>query len=158
MVFGKKATGAGLRFQSFDLLSTLIAVVSTNGSVLFANAALEDALGTSRRTLEGSQFGACFHEPHVLRTAIDGDFVLISISDNGGGLPEHVRPRVFDPIFTTKQVGRGTRQGLSIAHNVVVKGLGGGIHFETELGRGTTFHVRLPMRRDDDTGAETLST
>ena len=72
MVFGKKATGAGLRFQSFDLLSTLIAVVSTNGSVLFANAALEDALGTSRRTLEGSQFGACFHEPHVLRTAIDG--------------------------------------------------------------------------------------
>ena len=72
MAFGKKAAGATPRFQSFDLLSTLIAVVSTNGSVLFANAALEDALGTSRRTLEGSQFGACFHEPHVLRTAIDG--------------------------------------------------------------------------------------
>ena len=71
MAFGKPA-GAGKRFQAFDLLSTLTAVVSTDGSVLFANAGLEDALGTSRRTLEGSQFGACFHEPQVLRTAIDG--------------------------------------------------------------------------------------
>ena len=47
-------------------------MVNADGSVLFANAALEDALGTSRRTLEGSQFGACFHDPQVLRTAIDG--------------------------------------------------------------------------------------
>jgi two-component system nitrogen regulation sensor histidine kinase GlnL len=71
VAFGKSA-GAGKRFQAFDLLSTLIAVVRTDGSVLFANSGLEDALGTSRRTLEGSQFGACFHEPQVLRTAIDG--------------------------------------------------------------------------------------
>ena len=72
MAFGKKAVGANTRFQTFDLLSTLIAVVNSDGSVLFANSGLEDALGTSRRTLEGSQFGACFHEPQVLRTAIDG--------------------------------------------------------------------------------------
>src|SRR6188472_1131521 len=71
MAFGKSA-GPGKRFQAFDLLSTLIAVVRADGSVLFANSGLEDALGTSRRTLEGSQFGACFHEPQVLRTAIDG--------------------------------------------------------------------------------------
>ena len=71
MAFGKPA-GAGKRFQNFDLLSTLIAVVRMDGAVLFANAALEDALGTSRRTLEGSPFGTCFHEPNVLRTAIDG--------------------------------------------------------------------------------------
>ena len=71
MAFGKPA-GAGKRFQNFDLLSTLIAVVRLDGAVLFANAALEDALGTSRRTLEGSQFGGCFQEPNVLRTAIDG--------------------------------------------------------------------------------------
>ncbi|MEJ8854016.1 nitrogen regulation protein NR(II) [Variovorax robiniae] len=71
MAFGKAAAN-NKRFQSFDLLATMIAVVKPDGSVLFANAALEDALGTSRRTLEGSQFGACFHEPAVLRTAIDG--------------------------------------------------------------------------------------
>ncbi|MDB5827217.1 MAG: sensor histidine kinase [Variovorax sp.] len=71
MAFGKPAA-AGKRFQTFDLLSTLIAVIRMDGAVLFANAALEDALGTSRRTLEGSQFGTCFQEPNVLRTAIDG--------------------------------------------------------------------------------------
>jgi two-component system NtrC family sensor kinase len=94
----------------------------------------------------------------TVRTAIDGDDVVISVSDTGGGIPEHVRARVFDPFFTTKAVGRGTGQGLSIAHSVVEKAHRGKIHFETELGRGTTFHVRLPMRRDDDTGAETPGT
>ena len=71
MAFGKLA-GAGKRFQAFDLLSTLIAVVRTDGAVIYANAGLEDALGTSRRTLEGSQFSACFNEPLVLQTVIDG--------------------------------------------------------------------------------------
>jgi len=60
------------RFQSFDLLATLVAVVHGDGSVLFANAALEDALGTSRRTIEGSNFPACFTEPLILKTALEG--------------------------------------------------------------------------------------
>ncbi|RYF75053.1 MAG: PAS domain-containing sensor histidine kinase [Comamonadaceae bacterium] len=71
MVFGK-AAAINRRFVAFDMLSTLIAVVRKDGNVLFANAALEDALGTSRRTLEGSPFSACFSEPGLLRTAIDG--------------------------------------------------------------------------------------
>ena len=71
MAFGK-AVAPARRFQAFDLLATLIVVLKSDGSVLFANAALEDALGTSRRTLEGSQFGACFSEPQVLRTALEG--------------------------------------------------------------------------------------
>ena len=60
------------RFQAFDLLATLIAVVRTDGAVVFANAALEDALGTSRRTIEGSQLPDCFTEPHILRNALEG--------------------------------------------------------------------------------------
>ena len=60
------------RFQSFDLLATLIAVVRTDGSVIFANAALEDALGLSRRTIEGSRLPDCFTEPHILRNALEG--------------------------------------------------------------------------------------
>lgn len=60
------------RFQSFDLLATLVAVVRTNGSVVFANAALEDALGTSRRTIEGSQLSDCFTEPNILQNALEG--------------------------------------------------------------------------------------
>ncbi|MEP6792566.1 MAG: nitrogen regulation protein NR(II) [Ramlibacter sp.] len=61
-----------IRFQSFDLLATLVAVVKTDGCVLFANAALEDAMGTSRRTIEGSSFPACFTEPQTLRNALEG--------------------------------------------------------------------------------------
>jgi len=71
MVFGKPAA-PGRRFQTFDLLSTLIAVIKGDGTLLFANAALEDALGSSRRTLEGTEFSQVFSEPQVLHTAIDG--------------------------------------------------------------------------------------
>ncbi len=60
------------RFQAFDLLATLVAVVRTNGVVVFANAALEDALGTSRRTIEGSCLPECFTEPHILQNALEG--------------------------------------------------------------------------------------
>jgi two-component system, NtrC family, nitrogen regulation sensor histidine kinase GlnL len=60
------------RFHAFDLLATLVAVVGADGGVLFANAALEDALGISRRTIEGSCFPDSFTEPHILRTALTG--------------------------------------------------------------------------------------
>jgi PAS domain S-box-containing protein len=85
-----------------------------------------------------------------VKTRLDGDDVVISVTDTGGGIPEHVRPRIFEPFFTTKEVGRGTGQGLSIAHNVVVKSHGGRLHFETTSGQGTTFHVHLPVRRIGD--------
>ena len=60
------------RFHAFDLLATLVAVLSSDGAVLFANAALEDALGTSRRTIEGSHFPDCFTEPLILQNALAG--------------------------------------------------------------------------------------
>lgn len=60
------------RFQAFDLLATLVAVVRSDGTVLFANAALEDALGVSRRTIEGSAFPGFFTQPHVLGNALGG--------------------------------------------------------------------------------------
>ena len=68
----KKAPLPVSRFQPFDLLATLVAVVRGDGMVLFANAALEDALGTSRRTIEGARFFDCFTEPHVLQNALQG--------------------------------------------------------------------------------------
>ncbi len=63
---------ANSRFQAFDLLATLVAVVRTDGEVVFANSALEDALGTSRRTIEGSQLSDCFTEPQILQNALEG--------------------------------------------------------------------------------------
>ena len=68
----KKPTNPSSRFQPFDLLATLVAVVQGNGRVLFANAALEDALGTSRRLIEGADFADSFAEPQVLKNALQG--------------------------------------------------------------------------------------
>ncbi len=75
----------------------------------------------------------------------DGDWAEIRVRDTGTGIPESARAKVFDPFFTTKAVGKGTGQGLSIAHTVVVKNHGGTIRFESEVGVGTTFIVRVPI-------------
>ncbi len=80
-------------------------------------------------------------------TRAEGDDVHIAIEDTGGGIPEAIRTRIFDPFFTTKEVGRGTGQGLSIVRNVIVKGHNGQLDFDTEMGKGTTFHLRLPVRQ-----------
>jgi PAS domain S-box-containing protein len=77
-------------------------------------------------------------------TARDGDAVLVTIADTGGGIPHRVRTRIFDPFFTTKDVGRGSGQGLAIARSVVDKH-GGTIGLHTVPGKGTTFTIRLPI-------------
>ncbi len=89
-----------------------------------------------------------------VRTTLDGDHVLIAIADSGTGIPEEVRGRVFDPFFTTKEVGRGSGQGLAIARSIVVEKHRGAIWFDTALGRGTTFFVRLPIDGRGARGAE----
>ena len=67
----------------------------------------------------------------------------IQIGDTGGGIPLEVRAKIFDPFFTTKEIGKGTGQGLAIARSVIVD-KHAGIDFETVLGEGTTFIIRLP--------------
>lgn len=80
-----------------------------------------------------------------VRTVAEGDTVLIAIRDTGGGIPEAVRDRIFDPFFTTKPIGRGTGQGLALARATVQRH-GGTLTFETEIGRGTAFLMRLPVQ------------
>ena len=72
-------------------------------------------------------------------------WVEIRVGDTGPGIPENIRHRVFDPFFTTKPLGKGTGQGLAIARLVVVEKHQGTLTFDTEVGRGTTFVVRLPL-------------
>lgn len=78
-------------------------------------------------------------------TKRDGDFAEIRVSDTGCGIPAAIQAKIFDPFFTTKPIGKGTGQGLAIAHSVIVQKHGGSIHFESEPGRGTTFILRLPF-------------
>ncbi len=93
------------------------------------------------------RFGKCDDRPGriVIRTAVDGEDVVLSFTDNGNGIPPDVRDRIFDPFFTTKEVGRGSGQGLSISRSIVVDRHEGSITFDTVVGEGTTFHVRLPI-------------
>jgi len=76
---------------------------------------------------------------------MQGEQVEIRVSDTGAGIPEGVRARVFEPFFTTKEVGKGTGQGLAIAYSVIVDKHQGSIAFETEVNRGTTFVICLPV-------------
>ncbi len=73
------------------------------------------------------------------------DDVIISVSDDGCGIPDEIRSRIFDPFFTTKEVGRGTGQGLAIARTIIREKHAGDLTFETGVGAGTTFFVRLPI-------------
>jgi PAS domain S-box-containing protein len=84
----------------------------------------------------------------TVTTSCVGHEVEIRVSDTGTGIPEESRRRIFEPFFTTKPVGRGTGQGLALAHSVIVNRHAGRIWFETECGRGTTFFVRLPIEAD----------
>jgi len=81
----------------------------------------------------------------TIQTLHDGDDAVVRISDTGSGIPDSVREKIFEPFFTTKPVGKGTGQGLSIVYSVVVEKHGGTIELESEVGKGTTFILRLPL-------------
>jgi PAS domain S-box-containing protein len=80
-----------------------------------------------------------------ITTRPTGDKAEIRISDTGPGIPENIKSRIFDPFFTTKEVGKGTGQGLAIARSVIVDKHHGTISCETEVGKGTTFIICLPL-------------
>lgn len=86
-------------------------------------------------------------EIRIATEAVNGR-VRITVSDNGGGVPEESKHRIFDPFFTTKVVGRGAGIGLSVAYQVIVDAHGGSIDFESSAD-GTTFRIELPLEDDE---------
>jgi signal transduction histidine kinase/HAMP domain-containing protein len=85
-----------------------------------------------------------------IKTCVTGTNAIIEVKDTGAGIPEDARDKVFDHFFTTKEVGKGTGQGLSMAYQTVVKKHGGKIWFETETGKGTSFFIALPLMKEED--------
>ena len=77
-------------------------------------------------------------------TALEGELVRLSVSDTGCGIPEEIRSRVFDPFFSTREVGSGRGAGLALVYSAVVERHGGTISFDSQIGEGTVFHVVLP--------------
>ena len=89
----------------------------------------------------------------TLATSHGKEWVELSVSDTGAGIPSDILPRVFDPFFTTKDIDQGTGRGLSVVHGIVA-GHGGSIRVKSKVGRGTRMHVRLPIRPPTAKSAE----
>jgi len=86
------------------------------------------------------------YEPTVaISTKRKKNSVEITVTDNGNGIPDNVREKIFQPFFTTKPTGQGTGLGLSMSYDIVTKGHGGQLEVESEKGKGTTFIVSLPI-------------
>jgi two-component system NtrC family sensor kinase len=86
------------------------------------------------------------YEPTVwLQTKRAGDKVEISVRDNGNGIPEKIKEKIFQPFFTTKPTGQGTGLGLSLSYDIV-KAHGGELRVETREGEGSEFIIQLPSR------------
>ena len=79
-------------------------------------------------------------------TRLDGPDIAIEVRDDGCGIPKHLHERVFEPFFTTRDVGKGTGQGLALSYKTVTEHLGGTISLLSEEGLGTSFIVRVPSR------------
>ncbi|MDC0833040.1 ATP-binding protein [Geitlerinema sp. CS-897] len=75
------------------------------------------------------------------------DSIKIRIADNGLGIPSEIQDQLFNPFFTTKEVGKGTGLGLSISHQIIVEKHGGTLRCRSEVGRGAEFIIEIPRRQ-----------
>ena len=86
------------------------------------------------------------YEPTVsIATKKENNKIIISVSDNGNGMPEHVIDKIFQPFFTTKPTGQGTGLGLSMSYDIITKGHAGELKVTSKENEGTTFSVILPI-------------
>ena len=85
------------------------------------------------------------YEPAVTVTTLkSGNSIVIKVADNGMGIPDSLKDKIFQPFFTTKPTGQGTGLGLSLSYDIVTKGHGGELLMESKQGEGTVFEIRLP--------------
>jgi signal transduction histidine kinase len=104
----------------------------------------------SRRNPQGSQVTVRLSrrltgQTEGMGVPVLSERVLLSVEDNGSGIPPEVLPRIFEPLYSTKEIGRGTGLGLSIIKDIITGHLGGEITLETNVGQGTTFTVSFPV-------------
>ena len=133
-----------------DLDSSLPLVTCVPGDV---NQAILNVLVNAAQAISEKVAGNSGEKGRItISTRQDDPWVEIRISDTGKGIPIEIQPKIFDPFFTTKEVGKGTGQGLAITHTAVVERHQGSITFDTRVGQGTTFIIRLPIEESMQAG------
>lgn len=91
-----------------------------------------------------SETGKEYQPRVIVRTKLSGNKVMVSVEDNGSGMPESVMRKVFEPFFTTKPTGEGTGLGLSLSYDIITKGHNGTFEVNSTEGKGSTFEIKLP--------------
>lgn len=130
--------------------STQVSQVLVN-LILNAKDAMPDG-GTIKIQTQAIEFTDCYCNTFVNIPA--GRYILLSVSDNGEGIPDEIHSRIFDPFFTTKGAGKGTGLGLAIVHGIVQQSMGH-IGAYSEIGKGTDFRIYFPL--DDEQLTSTTS-
>lgn len=88
------------------------------------------------------------YEPCVsVTTERVGNNILIHVKDNGAGIPENIKDKIFNPFFTTKPPGQGTGLGLSLSHEIIEKGHSGVLNVDSTEGVGTEFIIQIPISK-----------
>ena len=94
-----------------------------------------------RKKSENSDFKSVVE----VATSLNGDSVQITVKDNGNGIPENIKEKIFQPFFTTKPTGEGTGLGLSLAYDIVTKGHSGALNLKSVQGEGSAFTITIPI-------------
>ncbi|NEP84059.1 MAG: GAF domain-containing protein, partial [Okeania sp. SIO3B3] len=113
---------------------------------------LANAIDALDESNQGRDFAEIKTNPNriTIKTQLVDEQVKISIADNGKGMSEEVKAKIFEHLFTTKEIGKGTGLGLAIARQIVLEKHGGIIQVNSKLGEGTEFIITLPVGRDGD--------
>jgi two-component system, NtrC family, sensor kinase len=101
-------------------------------------------LNLAQSTSDGNRTDLAYKPKVTITTQDANNLAIISIKDNGSGIPEHLKDKIFQPFFTTKPTGQGTGLGLSLSYDIV-KAHGGELKVETKEGEGSEFIINLPI-------------
>ena len=106
------------------------------------------SMNEKRKALNGNSECLVDYQPEIKLTTVESlQDIIVTISDNGPGIPDDILDRIFQPFFTTKPTGQGTGLGLSLAFDIVTKGHGGELNVRSKEGLGTEFEIVLPIKQ-----------
>ncbi len=132
----------------FDPDLPLVSVIPQDIGRVLLNLINNAFYAVQQRTVETLHATSLQHPPYqptvTVSTQKTGDQIVIKVKDNGNGIPESIRDKIFQPFFTTKPTGQGTGLGLSLAYDIVTKGHSGTLAVETAENEGTTFIIQIP--------------